>query len=673
MSSKKLVYLADLTHRGLVLSSNVFPLSIGLIAAYLIDKRPDDFEVELFKYPEDFSSAIEKRKPDIVAFANYSWNFHLGYQYTKIIKELYPEITVIFGGPNYGLEDEEINDFWEKYNLIDFYIAREGEDAFLKLLEKLLLNNMSVKAIKSNKEKIPNCHYSEDGQVIIGPNLPRLAIEDIPSPYLMGLMDKFFDESLGPMIHTTRGCPFSCSFCTEGAPYYNIVEQRQETLKQELHYIAKRICGPSDLYISDANFGMFKQDIQKAEILVELQKEYDYPKYVHVSTGKNQKDRVISIAKMLDGALNMAASLQSTDPNVLANVKRSNISIEKLSSAGKLANKAEAGTYSEIILGLPGDSFERHLNSLRDCVNANFDNIRMYQLIMLHQTELNTPSSRRKYAIKSKHRIMPRSFGRYSLAGNTFVAVESEEILYEHNTLPFEDYVRARELDFTVELLHNGRVYEELQSYCETAKLSWFDFILRFYENRRNYGDDICKMYDDFREGLTDRLWGTRDELEISATKNIDHLIADEKGTNEMSMGKATGFMVLFDQINSILFSEMKGWLAELNILEPETEKYLDEACRFSHLRKINLMGNEDVFIESFNFDFKALEESGFKLIAKEIKLKVPTKFKISHSSQQHEKIDGYIKEFGKIHDGLGKMLMRYPHVYRIFRHAQPA
>ena len=673
MSEKKLVYLADLTHKGLVLSSNVFPLSIGLIAAYLIDKRPDDFEVELFKYPEDFSSAIEKRKPDVIAFANYSWNFHLGYQYAKIIKKLYPEILIVFGGPNYGLEDEEVNEFWEVYNLIDFYIVREGEEAFLQLLETLLLYNFSAKEVTKNKKKIPNCHYAVDGEVIIGENLPRLALEEIPSPYLMGLMDKFFDESLGPMIHTTRGCPFSCSFCTEGAPYYNIVEQRTETLKQELHYIAKRIRGPNDLYISDANFGMFKQDIQKAEILVGMQKEYDYPQNIHVSTGKNQKDRVINIAKMLDGALSMAASLQSTDPNVLANVSRSNISIEKLSDAGKLANKVDAGTYSEIILGLPGDSFERHLKSLRDCVDANFDNIRMYQLIMLHQTELNTPASRRKYVIKSRHRIMPRSFGRYSLSGNNFVAVESEEILYEHNTLPFEDYVKARELDFTVELLHNGRVYEELQSFCGIAKLSWFDFILRFYENRRNYGDDICKMYDDFRVGLTEGLWDTREQLETSASNNIAHLIEDEKGTNEMSMGKATGFMVLFDQINSILFSEMKSWLKELNILDPETEKYLDETCRFSHLRKINLMGNEDVFIESFNFDFKALEESGFKLIAKEIKLKAPTKFKISHSSQQHEKIDGYIKEFGKIHDGLGKMLMRYPHVYRIFRHAQPA
>jgi len=673
MSNKKLVYLADLTHKGLVLSSNVFPLSIGLIAAYLIDKRPDDFEVELFKYPEDFSSAIEKRKPDVIAFANYSWNFHLGYQYAKIIKKLYPEILIVFGGPNYGLEDEEVNEFWGAYNLIDFYIVREGEEAFLQLLETLLLYNFSAKEVTKNKKKIPNCHYAVDGKVIIGENLPRLALEDIPSPYLMGLMDKFFDDSLGPMIHTTRGCPFSCSFCTEGAPYYNIVEQRTETLKQELHYIAKRIRGPNDLYISDANFGMFKQDIQKAEILVEMQKEYDYPQNIFVSTGKNQKDRVINIAKMLDGALSMAASLQSTDPNVLANVSRSNISIEKLSDAGKLANKVDAGTYSEIILGLPGDSFERHLKSLRDCVDANFDNIRMYQLIMLHQTELNTPASRRKYVIKSKHRIMPRSFGRYSLSGNNFVAVESEEILYEHNTLPFEDYVKARELDFTVELLHNGRVYEELQSFCSIAKLSWFDFILRFYENRRNYGDDICKMYDDFRAGLTEGLWDTREQLETSASNNIAHLIEDEKGTNEMSMGKATGFMVLFDQINSILFSEMKSWLKELNILDPETEKYLDETCRFSHLRKINLMGNEDIFIESFNFDFKALEESGFKLIAKEIKLKSPIKFKITHSSQQHKKIDGYIKEFGKIHDGLGKMLMRYPHVHRIFRHAQPA
>jgi len=223
MKKKTLIYLADLTHRGQVLSSSVFPLSIGLIAAYLVNKHPDDIEIELFKYPEDFSAAFDVRKPDIVGFANYSWNFHISYEYARIIKNTWPDIPVIFGGPNYGLENDEVSAFWKKYKLIDFYIVREGEEAFLRLVEALLVNDMNPAKIKSNCMELANCHYVVDEKIIVGPDLPRLTLEDIPSPYLMGLMDKFFDESLGPMIHTTRGCPFQCAFCTEGSPYYNSV------------------------------------------------------------------------------------------------------------------------------------------------------------------------------------------------------------------------------------------------------------------------------------------------------------------------------------------------------------------------------------------------------------------------------------------------------------------
>jgi len=671
MKKKTLIYLADLTHRGLVLSSNVFPLSIGLIAAYLIKNRPGDFEVELFKYPEDLSAAFDKRKPDIVGFANYSWNFHISYEYCRVIKKLWPDMPVVFGGPNYGLESDEVSEFWGKYNLIDFYIIREGEEAFVHLVDSLLAKNFSAEAIKSSRLKLPNCHYAENEEIIIGPDLPRLTLEDIPSPYLMGLMDKFFDESLGPMIHTTRGCPFSCAFCTEGSPYYNIVEQRMETLSEELHYIAQRVRGPLDLYISDANFGMFKQDMEKAKLLAEMQKKYGYPRYIHVSTGKNQKERVIEIAKTLDGALSMAASLQSTDPAVLNNVSRSNISISKLTAVGKLANKVEAGTYSEIILGLPGDNFEAHSQSLRDCVNANFDNIRMYQLIMLPQTELNTPASRHKFGMKSKHRIMPRSFGRYQLAGHDFVAVESEEILVENSTLTFEDYVLCRELDLTVELLHNGRIYEELQSYCEILGLSWFDFILRVYKNRRSYGADICEMYDDFRKGLTDRLWQTREELASATILNIDEMLKNERGTNEMSIGKATGFFILFEQINSLLFEEMRKWLAELHLLDSESATYLDEVSRFSRLRKIDLMNCDIEYVESFTFDVQALAASHFTLTPKQVKLTQPKHFKITHLPEQNKQITAYVNEFGLLHDGMGKMLMRYPHVHRIFRHPE--
>lgn len=670
--NKTLIYLADLTHRGLIMSSNVFPLSIGLIAAYLLKHRPESVEVELFKYPEDLSAALEARQPDIVGFANYSWNLNISYGYTKIIKALWPNTAVVFGGPNYGLADEEIRNFWKTYGLIDFHIVGEGEEAFVQLVDKLVAAGMDAAALKSGRSPLPNCHFAVGDDIVTGPMLPRLTLDDVPSPYLMGLMDKFFDENLGPMIHTTRGCPFKCAFCTEGAAYYNSVEQRHAGLREELNYIAPRVRGPRDLYITDANFGMFSQDVGKAEVIAECQKEYGYPKYIHVSTGKNKKERVIEIAKMLDGALNLAASLQSTNAEVLNNVSRSNISLDKLAEVGLVANKADTGTYSELILGLPGDSLAAHRQSLRDVVEANFDNIRMYQLIMLPQTELNTPDSRKKYRMRSMHRIMPRSFGRYRLAGQAFIAVESEEIMVENSTLPFDDYVTCREMDLTIEIIHNGKVYKELQGICKRYGLSWFDFIMRFFEKRRAYTDELRQMYDDFKASHSVRLWSTREALEESVVRNMDQMLNDDKGTNEMSTGKATAFFGLFEQINDILYNELEAWLDEQNRLNGMTKEYLEECRRFSRLRKMNLTHCDTEFVEAFSYDLQMLDNCDFDLLPQEAKLSQSRRYAVTHLPPQREQISAYMKEFGSSRDGLGKMLMRYPHLHRIFRHALP-
>lgn len=671
MQRKRTVYLADLTHNGLVLSSNVFPLSIGLVGGYLLKQRPGSADVELFKYPEDFSRALEARPPDVVGFANYSWNFHLEYQYTKIIKELWPKTVVVFGGPNYGLEPEEVEAFWRDYPAIDFYITREGEEAFVSLMDALGEVDFDVDALKKSRRSLPNCHYVADGELVAGPDLPRLGLDDLPSPYLMGLMDKFFDGTLSPMIHTTRGCPFKCAFCTEGAAYYNVVEQRIYSLEEELHYIANRANGARDLYISDANFGMFKPDFEKARMLADCQERYDYPRYIHVSTGKNQKERVIEIAQMLNGALNMAASLQSTDPTVLDNIERSNISLEKLSDVGLLANKVDTGTYSELILGLPGDSVAAHRQSLRDTVDANFDNIRMYQLIMLPQTKLNTPAQRRKFEMKSKHRIMPRSYGRYRLAGRSFIAVESEEILIENSTLSFQDYVACREMDLTIEILHNGKVYAEIQGLCRSLGLSWFDFIMRFFDKRRQFTPGITALYDDFSHGMSARLWDDRASLERAVIENFDAMQADDRGTNEMSMGKATAFFDLFQEINNVLFAELRDWLKENGRLDDLMSSYVDELARFSRMRKLDLTEYDTTIEGEFTFDMKAQEDADFAAPAKATRLPTKRKFFVSHTSRQRQQLSDFVKEFGRSHDGRGKMLMRYPHVHRMFRRAE--
>ncbi len=668
------IYLADLTHDGMILSSNVFPLSIGLIAAYLKEQRGRQIEVELFKYPADFSEALLEAQPSIVGFANYSWNSALSRAYAERIKARWPDTVIVFGGPNYGLTEEETKVFWRRSGgIVDFNVVKEGEEAFLQLFDTLVEYEMDVSAVKAERTLIGNVHYCVDGDVVIGPDLERIDIATLPSPYLMGMMDKFFDENLCPLIHTTRGCPFKCSFCTEGAAYYNLVKQRVDPLEDELHYIASRVRGPRDLFISDANFGMFKQDYDKTRILADCQEKYDYPKYIHVSTGKNQKERVIEIVKSLNGAVSMAASLQSTNKTVLANVSRSNISVEQLAEASKVANVADTGTYSELILGLPGDSLEAHRKSLRDTVEMRFDNIRMYQLIMLPQTRLNTPAERRTYKMKSMFRIMPRSFGRYAIGDDEFVAVESEEILVSNATLPFDDYVTCRELDLTVEILHNGRIYAEIVGVCDTYGITWFDLIVRFFERRREFTPEISEMYDAFMRGTTERLWPTENALADYVKANMEEMLVDERGTNELSSGKATAFFSLFEQINSVLFTLLRDQLREDDRLDDVVERYLDEIERYSLLRKRNLLKSEEDTIEQFSIDLERVDSAGFKVKPEEVCLRENRNFLVTHSTQQREYISQYVREFGNNFDGLGKMLMRYPHVHRLFRHAELA
>ena len=666
-TNKTLIYLADLTHTGPVISSNYFPLAVGLLGSQLLREIPELVEIEIFKYPQDLSKAVERRMPKIIGFTNYSWNCNLAYQYAKHIKEASPETIILFGGPNYGSVQDEMTWFWKRYPLIDFYVVKEGEVAFVELVRALHEVDYDPLRLKKARTPLGNCHYWWKGELVMGEDLPRIkSLEELPSPYLTGLMDKFFDGVLTPLIHTTRGCPFTCTFCTEGAAYYNKVAQRV-SLEDELRYIAERIGEVPDLGCTDANFGMFKQDIEKAEIIQSIQKEYDWPKRFSVSTGKNKKERVINVAKMLGQALNVAASLQSTDENILNNIKRANISLEALDVMRQETGESGGDTYTELILGLPGDSKKAHIKTLKDVIDADMGIIRMYQLILLPQTELNTPDTRNAYEMKTKHRLMPRSFGKYEILGKEFCAIESEEICIENNSLSFNDYVECRELDMTVEIIHNGGIFDELKGFCKWLELSWFDFLMMFYAGRRSHSEGITKLYDTFREQTTEDIFDTRDELDVAIEKNIDVFLDSEGSSNEMANAKVFAFFQLQDEIHEALFKQVKKILKDRESLDPNLILYLNELEEYCRLKKVDVTSDLELKM-TCNFDFSAIKEQAYAVDPRSFKLLEPSEVTICHSKEQKEMIKGYLHQYGTTLDGLGRILMRVYPTKRLFR-----
>jgi radical SAM superfamily enzyme YgiQ (UPF0313 family) len=642
-----LIYLADLSHTGLLVASNVMPLAIGLIGAN-IRREISEARVELFKYPDDLDAALSREVPDVFGISNYSWNCELGNEYMARIKARWPHVVCIAGGPNY--DKETAHAYFQKYPATDFYIFEEGELAAVQLLRVLVERGFATDGVQ-----VPGCHYMEGGKPVQPANLPRLrSLDDLPSAYTCGLMDKFFDGVLIPMTHTTRGCPFSCTFCTEGNSNWNRVAKRS-TLSDDLEYIAPRVGTIRDLYLSDANVGMFSEDKDKARAIRSVQDRFKWPEYIHCSSGKNHKERVLEFAEIVGGKMAVSASMQSTNKAVLTNIKRDNISVEQLVEVARAGSKIDANTHAEIILNLPGDTLEAHIQSLRDAVSSGVSYLRMYQLIMLPGTEMNSPETRAKYGIKTHWRVMPRCFGRYHFEGESFDCAEIEEIATSQETLNFQQYLDAREWALTIEICHNANVFRELFGLCAVAGRKWFDLLTRFHEKRR---DHLRELYDQFRRETIEPLWETHEEALTFASTHIDQYLTEALGVNELFNAKAVAFFELQDKVHDALYGEAMR-------LMPEFGEYLEQAKSFSLQRKQRLLDPEPGRVERYDYDFAALLESDFAADPRGHRRPVTVGF--FHDPDQRQYIDQLVRQYGTSNTGLGRILLR-SHVKKLFR-----
>jgi len=666
---KTLIYMADLSHTGQVVSANVHPLGIGVIAAYALKEHSTSVEIELFKYPEDLAQALENRPPDIMGFANYSWNLNIAYDFAQRIKLKHPEVVIVFGGPNYGLTEEELADFWEMHPAIDFYLVREAEVAFAQLISTLREVNFEVEAVKRMDSPPANAHYFENGKLIQGEMLPRIKdLNEIPSPYLEGLMDKFFDSILIPMMHTTRGCPFPCTFCTEGDRYYAKVTKRFE-LFDELEYIAKRISIVPDLVITDANFGMFIEDIDKAKDIALIFKKYGWPKHIQVAGGKNQKDRLLEVATILEGRMDISASMQSTDTEVLSNIKRSNISYGELADLGDRSHKINARSFVEIILGLPGDSVRAHRQSLVDSIMSGVALVRMHQLIMLPQTEMMLPASREKYGIETKYRVATRSFGNYSLFGEKFISVEFDEVCVSQNSMNFQEYLECRMLDLTVELIHNGKVFRELFDLSGLLGLDWPKLVFDFYDRRDEHPPVLTDLYETFKNESGTGLWDSREKLECHVKENIDHYLKTSDGVNQLAISnaKAKSFFFAQEVLHNYFYSVFVESLTANKMDTPEILDFIEQLKTYSLLRKVDILNTDLTQTSAFDYDFSSVFEGGAVPDHRDLRLPSPIVVSFQHDNLQKETINGYKHRHGTTLASLGSLLMKVP-VHRIMR-----
>lgn len=401
------------------------PYSVGCVYSYsAFGEHKDNLTLNqiIFRREETNSAADKMIGDDIVLFSNYMWNWEYNKALAKALKLKSPSTLIVFGGP-------QVN---EKFTLeqkkqlpyVDIMMISEGELNFAQLLHDLKSN--SIKEIYQ-AQRIDNL--------------------DVPSPYTSGLFDKIIADNpniqWSTTLETNRGCPFSCTFCDWGSLTYAKVKKfPEQKVYQEIEWLgANKI---QYIFMADANFGIYpERDMAITEYILDVQKRTGYPATVNANWHKNAKQNVIDIVKkFISNGFNrgMTLSVQSMDDDVLKIIKRKNMDVSHLGEMMAILNKEGIGSYTELIIPLPGETTQSWRQGLADVLDIGQHNsIEIWFHQVLENAETNSPTHKKQYKFKTV-KLPDYVMGDPELDHDQHIS-EVTEVVTSTSTMSYEEFL----------------------------------------------------------------------------------------------------------------------------------------------------------------------------------------------------------------------------------------
>ena len=416
----------------------------------------------------------------------------------------------------------------------------------------------------------------------------------------------------------------------------------------------------TDLLIADSNFGMFKQDIETCKAIALTQASHSYPEYINVATGKNQKERVLEAAKLVGGAMKLSGSVQSLDPEVQKNMRRSNISAEQIMEMAIQSAEIGANTYSEVILALPGDTKQAHFDTLSTVVDAGFNMVSMYQLMLLTGTEFGSEEAVAKYGMDIRYRVVPRCFGSYRFMGRRIDIAEIEEICVANNTLSFADYLECRKMNFLVNVFFNDGVFAEIIALLKGLKISPWSWLERIYATSNQ--PEFQELIDQFLEETKVELWQDRKALEtfVASGDVTEQYLSGELGSNLIFKFKSLSMTRYFSAVCEVALLTLSDLLTAKMVESADALLLAREIVQYKRLQVENLFDDDGLPRRGvFRYDVAkiSLAKEPHDFVFPEFEQ--PQQIDFTLSDEQRRNIESYTDIFGNDVRGLTRILSR--------------
>lgn len=350
------------------------PAGLGYIAEALVHAgiKYDYVDMGLDKSISNLRARILSFSPDLLGLQVMTYGYLHTYDQIRLIKRMFPQLRIVAGGHHISSVREKV---LEENEAIDYGIVLEGEQTIVELCS----GRLSLAEIKG-------LIFRQNGKVTYMGD--RKFIEDIdalPFPEYKKFDFTRYPSSTIP-ITSSRGCPYSCTYCPIRLTIGRQMRVRSAAnVVDEMEYWHRR--GYKRFGFTDDNFTLYKERVYEICDEIERRRLKDIELICGNGVRADKVDRELLVRMREVGFTWLAFGVEAGNNNVLKRIKKGE-TIEEIEKA--ISDACELGFDVDLffIMGSPGETEADIQDSIDLALRYPVASVEFYNIIPFPGTEL---------------------------------------------------------------------------------------------------------------------------------------------------------------------------------------------------------------------------------------------------------------------------------------------
>ncbi len=408
-----------------------------LLKEYTINQQKDEIMKDLYE-----------EKPDVICFSCYIWNISFVKELAEDLKKVLPSVPFWAGGPEVSFDAEA---FLAANPAFDGVMVGEGEETFLELAGYYVDHRKIL-------EQIRGIVFRKENQVLHNGWREIMDLSKVPFPY-KDLQD--FDHRI-IYYESSRGCPFSCSYCLSSVDK-KLRFRSLDLVRKELQFFLDHKV-PQVKFV-DRTFNC-KHDHAMAIWKYIVEHDNGVTNFhFEIAADLLREEELELMATMRPGLIQLEIGVQSTNLQTLEAIHRktdfSRICqiVERIHSFGNIHQ------HLDLIAGLPYEDYDSFHHSFNDVYALRPQQFQLGFLKVLKGSLMK--QMEKEYGIVHKEK-------------------EPYEVL-STNWITYEDVLNLKKVENMVEVYYNSGQFENSLKYVETLfpdSFTMYEALGRFYEQK---------------------------------------------------------------------------------------------------------------------------------------------------------------------------------------------